>query len=77
MCGSIMGPKLSICNIPLNESISRVVYGALNHPPPPPTRPSSSPSPGHDHDHFTNKNYNEDEKSLLSRSFLFPTMYTF
>lgn len=33
MCGSIMGPKLSICNIPLNESISRVVYGAQNPPP--------------------------------------------
>jgi hypothetical protein len=36
MCGSIMGPKLSICNIPLNGSISRVVYRALNHPPPHP-----------------------------------------
>lgn len=79
MCGSIMGPKLSICNIPLNGSISRVVYGALNHPPapPPPTRQSSSPSPGHDRNHFTNTNNNEDETSLLSISFLIPTKYTF
>ncbi len=77
MCGSIMGPKLSICNIPLNGSISRVVYRALNHPPPPPTQPSSSPSPGHDHDHYTNTNNNEDETSLLSISFLIPTKYTF
>lgn len=45
MCGSIMGRKLSICNIALNGSISRVVYGALNHPPPVPL----CPPPDHHH----------------------------